>query len=371
MKNHMCTAALAAALMGLASAQAQTAVSLSGVVDMSVRVSNHQGADGKSKLSSMNSGGLTPSRLILGIEEDLGGGMKAVAGLDHRFQADTGTPDPGPFWQQSWVGLQSPQFGRITLGRDYNVLFDVTYSTFAPYLPAGSFLYGFKPEIAMALGIRNDNQLKYRAMSGPWAVFAQFSAGEHGTFSTTSGKSLGIGARYGGDSVQAGLAYLNREDSAGKHAKAYVAGAAYRKDALYLNASWSRNDFDDGFNTALLLVGSGAENTVLAASPLQSPLHTARRELFSVGGMYTVSAQWDVGAQLYYMRQPFYTPGASTGTARFLSSLLQYRLSQRTALYGSLEYSSVKNFQLSNSATGIANGTTSRTALVVGIKHAF
>jgi predicted porin len=363
-------ALLAAALLCSSTANAQN-VTLSGVMDLSVRISDHQGADGKSKLQTMSSGGMTPTRLMVNVDEDLGAGLKAVAGLDHRMQADTGAADPGPFWQQSWVGLQSQDFGRITAGRDYNVLFDVAYSTFAPYLPVGSFLYGFKPEIATALGIRNDNQLKYRMMSGPWAAFAQLSADEGASFSTTTGKSAGLGIRYGGEFIQVGLAYLDREDASSRHARAYLAGVAYRKGAVYLNASWARNSFEDGFNTALLLVGSGTENTVLAASPLQSVIHTKRRDLFSIGGMYNLSAQWDVGLQAYFMRQPFYTPGAPTGRAQFQSALAQYSLSKRTALYGALEHTSVDELQLSNSATGLANGATSRMAAVLGIKHTF
>lgn len=338
---------------------------------MSIRVSNHQGENGNKNHTTMASGGMTPSRLVMGIEEDLGSGLKAIASLDYRFQLDTGASDAGPFWQQSWVGLRSADWGQISLGRDYNVLFDLSYTTFGPYLPVGTFLYGFKPEIAMALGIRNDNMIKYRAAKGPWSLFAQYSAAEKSATTPTTGKSIGAAIRYAADGFQGGLAYLDRTDSSGNHAKAYVSGVAYRKNAIYLNASWSRNNFDDGFNTAIMLIGSGVENAIAGSSPLQSVIHVARRDLITIGGMYELTHQWHIGGQIYFLRQPFHAPGAETGSARFQSALAQYNLSKRTAIYGALEHTSVSKFQLSDSSTGKANGTTSRYAAVIGIKHSF
>lgn len=111
------TLAVAASLTaGAGLSQAQSSVTLFGLVDLSVRVSDHQGSSGNGKLTSMLSGGLAPSRWGIRISEDLGGGLKAIALLDSRFQADAGTFDGGLAFQQSWVGFDSPQYGRITFG---------------------------------------------------------------------------------------------------------------------------------------------------------------------------------------------------------------------------------------------------------------
>jgi predicted porin len=77
-------------------------------------------------------GGMSQSRLGINTVEDLGGGMKALVNLEHRLLPDNGTQPAAQFWQQSWVGLQTG-FGRVTLGRQYNVLFDVVTSTYASY----------------------------------------------------------------------------------------------------------------------------------------------------------------------------------------------------------------------------------------------
>ena len=84
-------------------------------------------------IKSVAPGGMSQSRLGINVNEDLGDGWRALANMEHRLMSDTGAASSSSdFWRQAWVGLTTP-YGRVTVGRQYNVLFDLTSSTFAPY----------------------------------------------------------------------------------------------------------------------------------------------------------------------------------------------------------------------------------------------
>jgi predicted porin len=133
-------------------------------------------ADG---LTKMIGGGMSQSRWGLNVEEDLGGGSKALAHVEHRFNADTGEKDAtAPFFQLSYVGLQGP-YGKLTMGRQWNVLFDVVTSTYASF-PYSPYMDAYKPELGMAAGARSSNSLKYTLAtpSRNWVGTLQYSFAE-------------------------------------------------------------------------------------------------------------------------------------------------------------------------------------------------
>jgi predicted porin len=356
---------------GTSGGSSSSSVTLYGLLDMSVRLSNAQGATGKDTAKMVSSGGLSPSRWGISIVEDLGDGLFAIGNLDSRFQVDTGTPDPGAYFQQSWVGLQSKTWGRVTMGRQYNVLFDVTVNTFAPFLTVGPFLNAYKPEVALALGVRNDNQIKYQVTKDTFTLALQASAGEGQPFGTTTGKSLGGTLRYSSNGLGAGAGYLEREDTAKRKAKAMLLGAAYTTGPWYVNAQWASDRFDDGLNTAVLLVGSGLENVIAPARPGQLMTRARKRDLWSMGGTYLVSPFLTVGAQYWSIKQSFHTPGAPDGKAQFAALLVDYLLSKRTDLYATIERTHVDDLQLTNTTTATPNGATGRTTLMAGVRHRF
>lgn len=172
---------VAIALVGLGgslAAQAQSKVELWGIVDVGIRHTNNEGA-GKDGLTKMIGGGMSQSRWGLNVEEDLGGGSKALAHVEHRFNADTGEKDAtAPFFQLSYVGLQGP-YGKLTMGRQWNVLFDVVTSTYASF-PYSPYMDAYKPELGMAAGARSSNSLKYTLAtpSRNWVGTLQYSFAE-------------------------------------------------------------------------------------------------------------------------------------------------------------------------------------------------
>jgi predicted porin len=124
------TVLCASAMPVMAQATGASKVELWGIVDAAVRHTTNEGT-GKSGLTKMIGGGMSQSRWGIKVEEDLGSGTKALVELEHRFNTDTGEKDAtAPFFQLAYVGLQGP-YGRLTMGRQWNVLLDVVTSTYA------------------------------------------------------------------------------------------------------------------------------------------------------------------------------------------------------------------------------------------------
>ncbi|ABE30225.1 gram-negative porin family protein [Paraburkholderia xenovorans LB400] len=97
-------------------ARAQSSVTLYGMVDILMDISNQ----GNGTLTRMTNGGLAGSRIGLAGVEELGNGYKAIFKLENGFASNTGVIEQGGalFGRQAWVGLQGPQ-GSLTFGRQY------------------------------------------------------------------------------------------------------------------------------------------------------------------------------------------------------------------------------------------------------------
>ncbi|GLU33494.1 porin [Trinickia caryophylli] len=117
---------LSLALLGAAgAAQAQNSVTLYGVIDTSITYVRHQ--SGSDNGWNMGSGNLSGSRWGLKGQEDLGNGLAAIFQLENGFNSANGQLGQGSrmFGRQAFVGLQSNQFGTVTLGRQYDPVVDL------------------------------------------------------------------------------------------------------------------------------------------------------------------------------------------------------------------------------------------------------
>ena len=138
--KHLACACLAATAVG---AQAQSSVTLFGLVDVSIGSTK---APGGLRQTGVDSGKLTTSHFGFRGTEDLGGGLSAVFKLEGFFRADTG--DSGRFSgdtlfsRNANVGLSSKSFGTVTLGRHTTPLF---VSTLAFNAFGDSF--GYSPSV--------------------------------------------------------------------------------------------------------------------------------------------------------------------------------------------------------------------------------
>ena len=113
---------LAAPLMAAASlccllgtAQAQSNVTITGIIDAAV----YRGYNGVAISEGTQVGPLSRSELSFSGKEDLGGGLATTFKLTHRFETDTGGVENSnkPFWYgESTVGLKG-SFGHVRIGR--------------------------------------------------------------------------------------------------------------------------------------------------------------------------------------------------------------------------------------------------------------
>lgn len=357
--------AFAFAALSLASvaSMAQTSVSLYGIVDAAVRMESNHGAGANASLTTLAPGGMSQSRLGINVAEDLGGGWRALANMEHRLFSDNGNVAAGDFWRQAWVGVITPA-GRITLGRQFNVMFDLTTGTYSSYRYS-PYIEQFKPELAMNLGNRQSNMVKYALTAGGLTAEAQVSAGE-----SAGDKTMGMMARYQMGGLAFGASYLNSKDVAGKQAKGRALGGSYSAGPVYVNLSYAVNEFDAGFNTTLAVGYSTAmASATTAASSVLSAAgygNLKERKLVTAGITYYMTPQFNLGAQFYMFDQSNYGTAVES-EANMWSVVANYALSKRTDVYASMD-------KVTFPAPGLVtyiNGARSRTGYMAGLRHRF
>lgn len=354
-------ASLAVAILAASTsaAWAQSSVTLYGIVDVAARyMSNNNGSQ-----KQLVPGGMSESRLGVNITEDMGGGLKALANLEHRLNSDTGTVAAADFWRQAWVGLQSNDFGQVRLGRQYNVLFDVYTSTYASFRYS-PYIESFKPEIGLSAGARQSNMVKYLAQAGAIYGEIQVSAGE-GT--SPADKSVGGLLRYNDGTYGFGGAYLQVTDLLGKKVKATTIGGSYTSGPLYVNLSWGQNKFDKGGQLGAAYTGGLIKGYNGLAVLNAAANDVAKRDMFMAGVTYQLTPQLNLGAQYWHAQQTHYAVALANtkSKADHFAVVADYALSKRTDAYFEVDYSKY------NGAIAFANGATKRGGSMVGVRHRF
>lgn len=261
-----------AALFAAGAAQAQSNVTLYGLLDLAVnnyKAGSNAGGQSVWKLNDGTVNGLNGSRWGVRVNEDLGGGLKAIAVLEGGLLADTGAAAQGglAFGRQVFVGLSSASMGEVRLGRQY-ILEDSTMGMTNPYGNAavnnpGTAVTNAGRNLPFWLNApRANNVIQYQTPSfgGAYAA-AQLAPGE-GTADRFHGVKLG----YGAGPFNAALAYeWNKSRATGSNSnKSLTVAANYNFGVLKLLGGIQRNaDLATGagngsFIGANLIVTSGA-----------------------------------------------------------------------------------------------------------------
>jgi len=351
-----------------ADANAQSSVQLYGIVDAAIRRTNNEGtaANPNGNVTQLIGGGMSQSRWGVNVTEDLGDGLKAIANLENRFTTDNGLPT-STYFQQSWVGLQSNSFGRVTLGRQYNVLFDLVTSTYASY-PYSPYFEAYKPEIGFALGARADNMVKYMAEFGSFRGAVQVSAGEK---SPTGGKTAGGYLRWASGGLAAGVGYQNYEFGSGKKIDAWTLGGSFRTGPWYFNTGYGQNKVDSGLTPVDLAVLSafwgGGSNGGFGGPAF---LAANKREIVKLGVGYQATPQLNIGAHYFHAKQSGPTVTADA-KANFFTMAADYAFSKRTDAYIEADLTRLKGDVSLNGIAGTANGARSRNGYTIGLRHRF
>ncbi len=206
MKRTTSTAAAAALGLGLmAGAQAQSGVSVYGLMDMSA--GRFQGP-GAAKVWRADSGLMSTPFLGIKGSEDLSGGVRANFAIEHALRLDAGAIgrfDGEAFWgRNAYFSLQG-EFGQTRLGRNATPLFATT-SLFNPFGDS----FGFSPAIrhhflgAIAADTVWNNSMAYTSPASDGLsvnLMANLSEG------AGRGKNLGASALYWVGPFGAGVAW--------------------------------------------------------------------------------------------------------------------------------------------------------------------
>lgn len=243
-----------ALLFASAAAQAQSSITLFGVLDEGLNLTSNAGGHKAWQMSSVD---MVTSRWGLKGSEDLGDGLQAIFDLESGFMLDNGAAyyNGRMFGYQSYVGLQSDTFGTLTFGRQFDSITDVigpmtangywggylfshpldndnTDGTFRPNNSvkftsidygglSASALYGFSNQAGSFAGNRMYSAgLKYsygtftvgavyENLSNPGATSTGAVASDDANFVAAGQKIYGIGASYGAGPATLGLVYTH------------------------------------------------------------------------------------------------------------------------------------------------------------------
>ena len=302
--------AVALAALGLAAA-AQADVTIYGKLDAGFRQSI--GSEDREIATSGD------SRIGFKGTEDLGGGLSAFFGMEHRFFPDTGVQDGDMFWKgYSKVGL-SGAFGTVGLGRQYTAAFLMVQNKVDPF--AGDTVAQVR-DVAMRVGgitkVRVNNSVAYDFAAGGFKVGATVAeAAGNGTDGDHKPMSLAASYATGPFFAAAGF-----ENPAGDKDKQWNLAFGYKVGPVDLTAGYA-----DG---------------------------TTNADLEAKG--YALGMNWAVGTMDIKAAYGVQRVDGET-TVQKLGLGLHYNLSKRTTIYADVGHDS--------------KAATEKTGYDLGIRHWF
>lgn len=349
----------AAAMLSLAGgAQAQSSVTLGGIVDGSVVM-----VDTVAKQRLIQSGNYAGSRLWFVGAEDLGGGLKAGFNLELGFFLDTGTFNAPVNFRKTLVSLEGG-FGRIDLGRDYNPLFSVLVR--ADPFEGGTL--GSATGFQASAGAQANNAVFYTTPRlGGFTAKLMYALGEPATGPSDNGNRQGANAFWTVGPVTAFGAWGRQKAQVGTSPSTTADWQAL------LGAQYS---VLGGFVTAMYQTGHN--NSGVATYNSNNGVPYANRFATSLVGfrMPVSNTPWSVGAsyQRYNDRTAADRDASSLGVGVF------YSLSKRTTLYANAAVIHNKNgqrFTLADAGrnsynyTPAAGTTVTPKGVAIGFRHNF
>lgn len=351
MKRKLITLSVLAACS--AGAQAQSNITLYGLVDTTIRYSTNENAAGDKKWQ-MTDGVLTGSRWGLRGVEDLGGGMKALVTLESGFAPDTGTSLQGGrlFGRQGFVGLEGG-YGKLLFGRQYTLAHE-TLASFEAFAFANNSIVGYQG--GNYTGLRYDNTVKYSKALGDVTVNAAYTFGEVAG-NTAANSAKAASAIYGRGPLRLGAVYQVTNNVTSAFFNAVPAAQASQQKVWGMGGNYK-------FDSALLFFGY--TNSKLDVADYKN-------DVFYVSTNYQLTPTMQLLGTVHYDKLK-----RNTGDGKRLTSalMLDYFLSKRTDVYVEVDYT-----KLSDAWVGLANnaglgsgnmfGKENRTGLMAGIRHTF
>lgn len=341
-------------------AQAQSRVTLYGVVDTGIQYYNNAAAGG-AVVGMPALTGEMPSRWGLRGEEDLGGGYKAGFVLENGFAPATGMLNYGGrlFGRQANLSV-SGGFGTVTLGRQMNM----TMYALSSADNIGPSIHSMASVDTYIPNARSDNAIGYLGSFRGFKLGATYSfgrdaAGLAGPSSTNcGGQTPGdpVACRQytllaGYDNARFGVAAAYDVMHGGNGAAAPLSNPGYTDTHVVV----------DGYlKLGSAKIGAGWVRRNIAA------LENAQSDLWFLGASYVVTPAFSVDAQ--GLRYILHSHSDST----MVIGRLNYLLSKRTTVYTSIAY--VINSRLGNApvaAGGTVQTGKNQLGVMAGIQQRF
>jgi predicted porin len=291
MKKSLIALATLTAFAGAASAQ--SSVTLGGKLDLGIGK-----AIGSADKGLQDAAG---SRVFFLINEDLGGGLRAIGGFEHRFNPDDGTQNSGNMWNGfSWVGFQGG-FGRVTMGRMYTSAFTGFGAVQNQIDPWGGDTVAALRGVGMLPGgvakIRNANALRYDLNSGGFNF--SFDIGEAGKNNTGAAdatvvdRPMSFGVNYAAGPLFVGV---SMENPGGAKDKLTNFGARYRFGAITLRAGGASGTQNTGTKVKGQLL---AANMALGSGDLRAGYATTKVGTATTVKRASVGYKYDLSKRTY------------------------------------------------------------------------
>lgn len=356
------TTLAAATLCAAHGAHAQSSITLYGVADVGFEYLTHADANNHS-LARMTSGNLSGSRWGMRGTEDLGGGLQALFVLEGGFDIDSGTAAQGGrlFGRQAFAGLSS-QYGRVTLGRQNNLLYDILINYDAM---AVSPRYSIFTMDTMTAG-RYDNTVKYVGKFGGLTAsglysFARGTSLAGGTFAgevpgnPQSDRAMSGALEYNAGKVGMTVIYDMQQGTAGVTGQ----NSSQKDQRLAVAATYT-------FSNAKIFAGYRWLNGNIGAT---AAVPSRRADLFWIGAGYQLTPALSLTGAGYLLNDRH-----GNGDAWSASVLLDYAFSKRTDVYAQVAY--IRNddgarIGLNGPSTTIGPAGTNQLGALVGVRHKF
>ncbi|GGD88123.1 porin [Caballeronia grimmiae] len=344
------------AAFAASAANAQSSVTLYGLVDAGIaytnNVQNGAPSHGSSRVA-LASGNISGSRFGLRGAEDLGGGLKAIFVLENGFNVNNGTLGQGGrmFGRQAFVGLTANNYGTVTMGRQYDSMVDFVapLSGTAGTFGDSGFAHVYDND-NLQHSVRFSNSVKFASVD-----YAGFKIGGMYAFSNSTSftvdRAYSAGASYNNGPLRLAAAYLQINGSA---AASTPAGAANQNVAA--DPSEFRTTAGGGNLTADVqrTVGAGvgytfgpaAVNFVYTHSQFQNTNAFGMSSGSAHFDNYELNVKYALTPALSVGLMDTYTDAHLNGVAKVgadpkwnqVNAITRYSLSKRTELYAEAMY---------------------------------
>jgi len=348
MKKTMVLAAATAAAIGSGAANAQSSVTLYGLVDAGIAYTSSSGslgqtANGHSQVLMVNG---VRGATVFGLKgaEDLGGGTQAVFRLEQGFNLSNGAETtPGlAFKRQANMGLTNNNYGSLIVGRQFSP-YVILLSPWSPTKWLTGFFGAHPGDIDMLDLNYVNNEITYisPAFHGLTVAGSYALGGEPGSFNSGSTWSADVQYNAGPGGLAIGFLRINNSASGGGAWGPYTTlsnnGAEPSISALtngyQLAQAQQRVAVTGGWQITPTIDISGAVSNTQYIPGIHSGFKT--EEVFNSAGTvfhWMITPAWSYALGYDYTRASK-ANGTDGATYHEVTTQVYYSLSKATGLY--------------------------------------